>query len=165
MLLSLGSNVEPRRHLRLALELIAARFRLRQVSRVYESAPVNAPGSPRFLNAAVRIETALDPASLKFEVLRPLEARLGRVRGADRSAPRTLDLDIALFGDLVLEDPRSGLVIPDPEILERAYLALPLADVAPELRHPVTGESLARIAERFVGLPDISAVPGVFERE
>ncbi|MEE8277496.1 MAG: 2-amino-4-hydroxy-6-hydroxymethyldihydropteridine diphosphokinase [Thermoanaerobaculia bacterium] len=157
----MGSNIEPRKHLRLAVEQLERWFPLRGVSRVYESAPVGPPGSPRFLNAAVWIETSLPPARLKYEHLRPLEVRLGRLRGSDRNAPRTIDLDIALFGALVLEDRRSGLVIPAPEILTRAYVALPLADVAPEMRHPVTGESLAAIAARFGDAPETRATERV----
>lgn len=139
----------------MALEQLEHWFELGGVSRVYESAPVGAPGSPRFLNAAVRVVTAVPPARLKFDYLRPLEARLGRVRGSNKSAPRSIDLDIALFGALVLEDRRNGLVIPDPEILTRAHVALPLADVAPETAHPVTGERLAAIAARLGDDPEV----------
>ena len=76
---------------------------------------------------------------------------LGRVRSADKNAPRTIDLDIALYGAQVIDDPLAGLRIPDPEIPLRAYLALPLAEVGPETVHPETGERLADIAERLAG--------------
>lgn len=116
---------------------------------MYESDPVAAPGTPRFLNLAARIETALPPAVLKLEHLRPLEARLGRRRGDDPNAPRPIDIDISLVGDLVLADAEAGLEIPDPEIRARAHVARPLADLDPERRHPVTGEPLRAIAERL----------------
>lgn len=153
--LSLGSNVEPQRNLPRAVALLALRFRLRAVSRVWETEPVGAPGTPPFLNAAVLIATGLAPGALKHEVLRPLEARLGRVRAGDPYAPRTLDVDIALYDELILEAPPLELTIPDPEILTRAHVALPLADLSPRTRHPVTGEPLARIAERFAGAPGV----------
>jgi 7,8-dihydro-6-hydroxymethylpterin-pyrophosphokinase len=74
---------------------------------------------------------------------------LGRIRTSDPNAPRTIDLDIALAGELVLADRKSGIDIPDPEILTRAHVALPLADLAPDAVHPVTGETLSEIAEGF----------------
>lgn len=154
----LGSNIDPARHLCRALELLAERLELRAVSRVYESAAFGSPGAPPFLNAAVLAATDLPPARLKHEVLRPIERELGRVRGSDRNAPRSLDLDLALYGDLVLEDSAAGLVLPDPEIARRAYLALPLAELAPEARHPVTGETLGALARRFAGAPGIRLV-------
>ncbi len=134
-------------------------FPLCRVSRVYESAPVGGAGSLRLLNAAVMVQTALPPARFKYDYLRPLEERLGRVRGLNKFAPRTIDLDIAVFGALVVDD--LGLVIPDPEILTRAHVALPLADIAPEFKHPKTGERLASIAARFQDDPGVRPAVGV----
>lgn len=153
--LTLGSNIEPRVNLPRAVALLAERLRLRAVSRVYETEPVGAPGAPPFLNAAVLIETNLAPRALKQDVLRPLEARLGRVRTGDPNAPRTVDVDVALYDELILEDPVNRITLPDPEILTRAHVALPLADLAPDWRHPVTGETLAAIAARFAGSPGV----------
>ncbi len=149
MLISLGSNIEPEVNLPLAVQGLGARFSLVGVSRIYEAEPVGAPAAPKFLNAAVAIETDVAPAELKFGHLRPLEAELGRVRTSDPNAPRTIDLDIALAGELIVADAASGLEIPDPEILRRAHVALPLADLAPDAVHPVTGETLFEIARRF----------------
>ncbi len=152
-LILLGSNIDPERHLPEAVRRLGEQLRLVAVSRVWESDPVGAPGTPRFLNAAVLVETELPPRRLKFGLLRPLEERLGRRRGADRNAPRTLDLDLALYDDLVVEEP--DLVLPDPEILTRPYVALPLADAAPGFRHPVAGDTLATIAGRLADRPGI----------
>lgn len=157
--LCLGSNIEPLRHLRLAVAMLAERFPLAGVSRVWESEAVGAPGSPPFLNAAAEIATELPPRTLKHDVLRPLEARLGRVRGDDPNAPRTIDVDIVLYDELILDDPAAGLTLPDPEVLTRAHVALPLADLAPDLRHPATGETLAAIAARFAGHPGVRPRP------
>ena len=93
-------------------------------------------------------------------VLRPLEAELGRVRGPDRNAPRPIDLDIAFAGDLVVRDPALGLEIPDPEIIARAHLALPLADLAPEAVHPLDGRTLGAIAAGFADAPGVRVIGG-----
>jgi len=158
ILIALGSNIEPRKNLPLGLERLRRRLPLVAVSRIYETAPVGAAGVPAFWNAAVRATTDLAPAKIKWQVLRAVEAELGRVRTGDRNAPRTLDLDLVLYGDLVLEDPGQGLILPDPELLTRAHLALPAADVAGELRHPETGSTLEEIARRFRDAPGVRAL-------
>lgn len=150
--IAMGSNIEPRPNLARALARLRRLLDVEQVSSVYESAPYGAPGTPRFLNAAVRARTALAPGTLRAR-LRAIEAELGRRRGRDPNAPRPIDLDIALYGELVIDDPAAGLRIPDPEILERAYLALPLAEVGAELSDPRSGEPLGAIASRFAAAP------------
>lgn len=151
--IALGSNIDAplaktgdyREHnLRRAVQLLAERCRLLAVSPVYETLPVGTIDQPNFLNAAALIETDLSPAALKADVLQVVERSLGRRRTTDRNAPRTIDLDIALYGRRVTEvgDRR----IPDPEILRYAHLARPLADLAPTLTHPETGETLGEIA-------------------
>lgn len=159
VLITLGSNIAPRQNLPRALALLRAdpRVTLHAVSRVYETAPLDAAGTPNagqppFLNAAAWLwcaEGTCPPLVLKFEVLRAVEARLGRVRSADKFAPRPIDLDIALYADRVLTSPR--LTLPDPQTLTRAHVALPLADVAPDWPHPLTGEPLRTVAARFAG--------------
>jgi len=155
ILISMGSNIEPERHLAEALRRLRQEVDVIGVSRVFETEPVDSSGGPWFLNAAVMIETRKTPSELKFEVLRVVEEGLGRVRDTDRNAPRTIDLDISLFGDLVFEDPQGGIDIPDPEIVTRAHVALPLADLAPDARHPENGETLGEIASRFAGCSGI----------
>lgn len=153
ILIMLGSNIAPRDHLAAAVRLLAAHehVTVRGASRVYETTPVDAAGKANaaqdhFLNAALWIETELAPVDLKFGVLRAIEAQLGRVRAADKFAPRPIDLDLALYGDLVLDDAANGIALPDPDLLTRAHVALPLADLAPNFIHPVTGQRLAGIA-------------------
>lgn len=123
-------------------------------SPIYEADPVGNPGTPRFLNAAVRVTTDLPPGELKFDVIRPLERQLGRVRTADPNAPRTIDIDIAAMEGLVVD--REELRLPDPEIVTRAHLAVPLADVAPGFRHPDLGITLREIAARFRDEPGLA---------
>lgn len=160
VLISLGSNVEPAANLSRALALLAGEVELGGASRVFRTAPVGAPGTPDFLNAAVSVATRLAPAALRDGVLRPIESRLGRVRGAERNAPRPIDLDIALFDDLVRDGSDGGPVIPDPEVLTRAHVAAPLADLEPERRHPVTGQRLAEIAARLGRPGEVLAIDG-----
>jgi len=151
VLLSLGSNIEPDRNLLAATKLLAHHVQVVAASRVYETLPVGGSRGPVFLNAAVEIRCDLGPGPLKYQVLRPIEEALGRVRSDDRNAPRTIDMDISLYGDRVVHEPGTQLEIPDPEILRRAHVAIPLADVAPGLPHPVVGRTLAEIAGRFEG--------------
>lgn len=160
----LGSNIRPATHLPLAVERLADQVEVVGSSHVYESAAKGTSGAPPFLNAAVALSTYVGPRELKFDVLRPLEAALGRVRTANPDEPRTIDLDLALFGDLVLDDSEAGLVLPEPEILTCAHVALPLADLAPRLTHPVSGETLAAIAARLgavarIHLVDVPRLP------
>lgn len=155
VVIALGSNIEPRENLPRALERLRRLLTLTAVSPVYETAPVGSGAAPVFLNAAVRSATHRSPGDLKWQLLRPIETELGRVRTGDRNAPRTLDLDLVLYGGLVLRDPEQGLTLPDPDLLLHAHLALPAADVAGELRHPVTGKTLAEIAAAFRSAPGV----------
>lgn len=145
--LSLGSNLDKERNLPQAVRLLAAHGRLLAVSAIYETAPVGNPDDPTFFNAAVALETALSPLELKQQVLAAIEQCLGRQRSADPNAPRTIDIDISLYDDAILDLGKRH--IPDPEILRFVHVAVPLADLAPDYRHPETGESLAAIAERL----------------
>jgi 2-amino-4-hydroxy-6-hydroxymethyldihydropteridine diphosphokinase len=145
---SLGSNIEAEQNLAMAVRLLAERGRLVAVSPVYETVPVGLREQANFLNAAVLVETELSAARFKREVLAVIEAGLGRVRTADKNAPRTIDADIALFNNEVFELGRRH--IPDPDVLKFPHVAVPLADVAPELLHPETGERLVDIAARLV---------------
>jgi 2-amino-4-hydroxy-6-hydroxymethyldihydropteridine diphosphokinase len=160
--LTLGSNLDPERHLPEAVALLDERAALVRISRVYRSVPLGPAGEtldqPPYLNAAALIRVASDsiPLELRTNILRPIEAAVGRVRKADKYAARPIDIDIALFGDLVLDDPINRITIPDPEILTRAHIALPLADLDPDALHPVTGETLREIAARFADTPGIS---------
>jgi 2-amino-4-hydroxy-6-hydroxymethyldihydropteridine diphosphokinase len=158
--LALGSNIDPETHLPEAVRRLEERLGVDAVSAVYETEPVDAPGTPRFLNAAVRVRWTGTPHALRAEVLRRIETELGRVRSDDPNAPRTIDLDLVFVPRLVLEDPRGGLWLPDPELVRRPHLAIPLADVAPTEVHPGSGESIAAIAAGLDG-PAVTERPDV----
>jgi 2-amino-4-hydroxy-6-hydroxymethyldihydropteridine diphosphokinase len=116
------------------------------VSAVYETAPVGNPDDPAFFNAAVALETGMPPIELKEQVLAGIEQQLGRQRSVDPNAPRTIDVDISLYDDAILDLGKRR--IPDPEIVRYPHIVVPLADLAPDYRHPETGETLAQIAAR-----------------
>ena len=145
VLIALGSNIEPEANLHRAVQLLAARVRLIAVSPVYETRPVGKTDQPDFLNAVALIETEREATVLKREVLQEIEQELGRLRTSDRNAPRTIDLDITVYGERVLE--LGSRHIPDPDLLEHPHVAVPAADVAPTYRHPETGQTLREIAD------------------
>jgi 2-amino-4-hydroxy-6-hydroxymethyldihydropteridine diphosphokinase len=150
--LSLGSNIEPEQNLPAAVRELAAFGRILAVSNVWESAPFRVGDTERpdrqadknFLNAALVLETPLSPPELYEQAISSVERRLGRVRDPhDKNAPRTIDVDLSLFNDDVLEF--AGHRVPDPEILIRPFVAIPLAEVAPDYVHPIERRRLADI--------------------
>lgn len=162
--ISIGSNLEPEKHLRLAVEALQPLGRVVAVSPAYQSAAITSDPAeplrrqPDYLNAAAWIATELSPLGLR-QALRAIEVRLGRTRGTDRFSARTIDLDLCLYGTLVRSS--SELTLPHPEILRRACVAVPLADLSPNLPHPVTGETLASLANRLKGEPRLTHRPDV----
>ena len=143
--LSLGSNQEPHRYLRAALDELRARFGRLDVSPAYRSAAVGFDGAD-FINLAVGLDTDLSPNALN-DWLHALEDRHGRRRDVPRYADRTLDVDIVLYDDLVARGP-GHLDIPRKE-LKHAFVLKPIADIAPDLRHPVSGRSMAELWAAF----------------
>ena len=141
---AVGSNLEPQRHLSRAIDRLQQHVRVAAVSTVYRTDPLDRPEQPPFLNAVWQIETSMEARALKFDVLRAIEAELGRVRTDDRYAARTIDLDVILCGRAVIDAP--DLQIPDPDIRRRPFIAIPLLELAPDLVLPDTGEPLAAIA-------------------
>jgi 2-amino-4-hydroxy-6-hydroxymethyldihydropteridine diphosphokinase len=141
--IALGSNVGDRRaHLDYAVASLRALLINVTVSRYYDTVPVGVSGpQAMFLNAAAVGETALAPRAL-LEALLAIELERGRERPY-LNAPRTLDLDLILAGDAVVEEP--GLVLPHPRFRERRFVLEPLAAVAPELRDPVSGRTVAEL--------------------
>lgn len=148
-----GSNIDPELNIPEALRMLARRVRLCAVSTFYRTEPLGSPGAPAFLNGAVRIETDMEPRELKFGVLRGIESALGRTRGPDRYAPRTIDLDIALYGSRIVREP--DIEIPDPDIVTRPFAAVPLAELAPKLVMPGYDITLAEVAARL-GMDDMA---------
>lgn len=143
--LSLGSNLEPHKHLRAALAELRARFGALDVSPAYRSRAVGFDG-PDFVNLAVGLDTELAPQPLN-DWLHALEDRHGRRRDQPRYADRTLDVDIVLYGEQVIDGP-GHLNIPREE-LKHAFVLKPLADIAPQARHPLSGATMAALWAAF----------------
>ncbi len=143
----LGSNLGDREGVvRRALELLGSSpgVRVVAVSRLRETDPVGLLDQPRFVNGAAAVETELDPRAL-LERLLAVERELGRTRRGPRFGPRTIDLDLLLFEDLVIEE--AGLRVPHPRLHERRFVLEPLAELDPGLEVPGRGPVLALLAE------------------
>jgi 2-amino-4-hydroxy-6-hydroxymethyldihydropteridine diphosphokinase len=140
--LSLGSNLGDRAaHLRAAVELLLEAGTVKATSSFYETEPVDFRDQPWFLNCVVALETGKTPRELLAHAL-AIEEKMGRRRTRDKG-PRTIDIDILLYGDRVIDEP--GLKIPHPAMHERRFVLEPLAEIAPEAFHPVlrkTGREL-----------------------
>lgn len=157
--IALGANIgEPLRQIDAGFQALAALpgTRLAARSSLYRSAPVGYADQPDFINAVAIIETTLEPHAL-LEALLAIERVNGRVREFP-NAPRTLDLDIVLYGDRVVHDP--GLTIPHARMLERAFVMVPLAEVAPDLQVPGHG-TVRELAARVDadGLAQLQRMP------
>jgi 2-amino-4-hydroxy-6-hydroxymethyldihydropteridine diphosphokinase len=155
---SLGSNIEPEKNLTRAVQLLRSKSNVIGTSSIYRTAPQGFQEQADFLNMAVQLTTSLSPESFKKDVLDWIERELGRVRDPNnKNAPRTIDLDISLWGDSVFEYGAKPWFVPDPDIVRFAHVAIPLAELAPDFVHPTEGETLAEIAGR-VGRQGIERV-------
>jgi 2-amino-4-hydroxy-6-hydroxymethyldihydropteridine diphosphokinase len=143
--LGIGSNISPEANVPRAIALLRKYVEVEAISTIWESPPEGGSG-PDFLNAAILIRTDLDEEDLRNQILRRIESQLGRIRTTDQNAPRTIDLDILIFDGQVLDD----------QIWLRAYLALPLSELIPDLIQPTNGESLKEIAESLIASTPIS---------
>jgi 2-amino-4-hydroxy-6-hydroxymethyldihydropteridine diphosphokinase len=153
--LSLGSNIQPEKHLRAALAELRSHFGEISVSPVYRCAAVGFDG-PDFLNLAVGVDTDLDPFALN-DWLHALEDRHGRRRDVPRFSNRTLDIDIVLYGDCVLTGP-GNLELPRAE-LKYAFVLKPLVDIAAQVVHPLLGKTLAQLWQEHSAAADMSVQP------
>ena len=140
--LGLGSNLGDRKqNLARALELLSQHLKIEQVSSIYETEPVGYEQQPLFLNAVCRISTELDPEKL-LRLAKEIEAKLGRTPSFP-NAPRPIDIDILLYGDEVFSD--KELTIPHPRLAERAFVLVPLAEMAPDLVHPENRKTIRNL--------------------
>ena len=145
--IGLGSNLGDRAaHLNYAVSRLRTLLDGLRVSRFHETVPVGAPGpQPLFLNAAVVGEAAM-PARELVETLLAIEHERGRARPYP-NAPRSLDLDLLLFGDATIDEP--GLVVPHPRFRERRFVLEPLAEITPDMKDPVTGKTVSELLKEL----------------
>jgi len=137
--LGLGANMGNRQdNLDRALDLLSQRLRIGKVSSIYDTEPIGNVNQPHFLNLTCQAYTRLAPKEL-LTLAKGIELKLGRALGKS-NAPRPIDIDILFYGDLVMETPE--LVIPHPRLTERAFVLVPLAEIAPGLVHPVSGKTV-----------------------
>ncbi len=138
--LNLGSNILAEINLPKAVQLLKNYGEISAVSRVWESESVGFNG-PNFLNACLAIKTPLKPETFKEDVIRPIEAQLGRIRHAEKNAPRPMDIDIVLFNNTPW----------NVDYWKFAFVAVPLAELIPDFKHPLSGEKLSVFARQARG--------------
>jgi len=156
--LGLGSNLGNRQQmLAQALAELALRVTVEAVSSLYETKPLYYADQPLFLNAACRISTSLGPHQL-LALVKGIESKLGRQPNSHKN-PRPIDIDILLYDDLVMQS--QTLSIPHPRMLERAFVLIPLAEIAPDLVQPVEGLTISQLAQKVSpdGVQRLGTIP------
>ena len=145
--LGLGSNLGDRQNnLNLAIDFLKERIKIEKASPVYDTAPVGNINQPRFLNMVLQISTRL-PANTLLFMVKGIEAKLGRV---PIDTPRPIDIDILFYDDQVINTPPQ-LIIPHPRLAERAFVLMPLADIAPDFIHPVSKKTVRQMLSEVEG--------------
>jgi 2-amino-4-hydroxy-6-hydroxymethyldihydropteridine diphosphokinase len=148
----MGSNIEPELNLPRALNSLRQQLNILCISSTWHSPALGTLG-PDFLNAVIKIETEQTIEELKNNFLRPIEATLGRARGSDKNAPRTIDLDILIFGGEII----------DPHIWEFAHLAVPLAECNAELADPSRNQTISQVSAELQNVTNIRKASLKFE--
>jgi 2-amino-4-hydroxy-6-hydroxymethyldihydropteridine diphosphokinase len=145
--IGVGSNIRPEENIQEALRILSQHVSITAISTFYETEPIQRTEQHPFWNGVVQIRTSCTLHDLKVQILREIEKRLGRIRTVDLYASRTIDLDILLFGETVLQE--EDLCVPGPEIRSRWFVSVPLWELDPDLVLPDTQTSLQTIVADF----------------
>ena len=148
--LGLGSNINPETNIPRAITLLRQFLILESISRAWDTPPVGTSG-PNFVNAALLTYTDLTLENFKNEIIRPIEAQLGRIRSQNKNAPRTIDIDVLIWDQQILE----------PLIWEEAYLAVPVAELLPDLKSQDSEGNLKHTAQRLASMSNIVPRPDI----
>lgn len=148
--LSLGSNIAPEENIVAAIKLLRRHTNVLALSPAYRTAPQGDERQDAFINMAVKLHTLREPLAFKTRVIDRIESRLRRTRDPrNKNAPRTIDIDIALWNDEAFEFGDRPWIVPDPDIMRFAHVAIPLADIAADCRHPTHWKTMSEIAAGF----------------
>lgn len=150
--IAVGSNIEPEKNIRYALRILCMQVEVLGTSTFYRTRPLERPEQPDFLNGVWQITTQQPSSTIKSSLIRRIEETLGRIRSDDRHAARVIDLDLILHGEKIFDD--CELSLPDPDIKKRPFLAIPLLELAPDIRLPGDDHPLSTypVAKQFEGM-------------
>jgi 2-amino-4-hydroxy-6-hydroxymethyldihydropteridine diphosphokinase len=157
--ISIGSNIDPEANLRQAVALLRERAEVEvlALSAVYQSPAYGFADQPDFLDVVAKVQTMLTPEQFKHDVLDDIERHCGRDRASqiNKDGPLTMDMDILLWGDTAFEFGSKPWRVPNKGITKFAAVAIPLAELAPDVVHPVEGMTIQQIASRFENAEDV----------